>query len=54
MGVSEFMDVFPYVILNWRQHKEGTRKYKLKKINHTFTEWFFCHFSQAYIMKWRK
>ena len=34
MFVSEFMDLFPYVSLNWRQHQEGACKYKLKKIKY--------------------
>ena len=54
MGVSEFMDVFPYVGFNWRQHQEGACKYKLKKIKYTFIEWFFYNLSQAYIMQWIK
>ena len=54
MGVSECTDVFPYVTLNWCQHQEGACKYKLKNIKYTCIEWFFCHFSQAYIMQWRK
>ena len=49
MGVSEFMDVFPYVSLKWRQHQEGARKYKLKNIKYTCIKWFFYHFSQVYI-----
>ena len=51
---SEFMDVFPYVSLNWRQHQEGACIYKLKKIKHTCIEWFFCYFSLAHIMQRRK
>ena len=52
--VSEFVNVFPYVSLNWCQHQEGACKYKLKKIKYTCIEWFSCHFSQAYIMQQRK
>ena len=36
LWMSEFMDVFPYVSLNW--HQEGARIYKLKKIKHTCIE----------------
>ena len=54
MGVAEFMVVFPYVILNCRQQQEGAFKYKLKKIKYACMVWFFCYFSQAYIMQREK
>ena len=49
MGVSGYMDVFHYVSLKWCQHQEGACEYKLKNFKYSCIEWFFCHFSQAYI-----
>ena len=38
IGMSGFIDVFPYVSLNWHQHPEGACKHKLKKIKYTCIE----------------
>ena len=53
-GVSEFTDVFPNDILNWRQHQKDACKYKLKKIKYICIERVLCQFSQANIMQQRK
>ena len=35
MRLPEFMDIFPYVNLNWNQNQEGPCKPKLNKIQYT-------------------
>ena len=58
MSVSEIMNVFLYVILNWRQHQKGECKYqlmiKLEKVIYTCIKRFFCHYFQTCMMQRRK